>query len=1153
MPTNLAKAGNIVTLNFETSFPIIGDPTVTFKSGGQPVNNNINYTNSSNDHRTWVAFYEVASMDNDGVVTFTISGTDYKGKLRTFTIPTENAPSSGVTIDTTSPSNFSISSVSSTGGTDAVITSGYYNATNTGIDITIHIANDDSLINGTVEVLTKTGNANFSSLQTETDIDNINSDLTISIANSKLTNAVGWVDGNTMVFQAIINDHAGNPTTSTSNNPSLQLIIDTTAPSLEDVNLVSNNPSGTLAKKGNTITLSFTSSESIQRPTVTMSIDGSDVKDNVSISGTDTSWTATHAVGDNENGNVTYTIDYNDLAGNSGSQVTSGTGSVTVDTTAPILTPGTPITTPSKIIQPQYVFTSTEQGTITTNIFEGFSATQVVNNNDGSFTITVTFNELDEGTYENKTITVTDAAGNPSNSLIIPKFIIDTTAPDAPSFTSSTLTNITAPTITGTAEANSTVTLTVPNNAVYTTTAGSDGSWSVALSSTTPDSGTLNLNLNDNNTITATATDAANNVSDVATETLVIDTTAPTITNVSLASNNTTIVVTFSEAVYNSDSGSGSLEVGDFEFALSSSSNGGDATLSSTTPSSISINENKYTLGISLSGTPDGSETLTVNPVLNSIYDAVGNVASTSQSNNTKLLNDKLGPTMTISSSTVNSGESSNDPTISLTFTSSESTTNFIKDVITISDGDLSDLSGSETTYTATLTPSIDTTYTINVAQNTFTDSSNNYNSASNPFTWTYDSTAPAPFNVGVVTAGGGTVKENYWNSTNENISVTVPIASDNTLVGGTVQLKVKIGSYNYKLGNEVTISQGDLGANIVLQQNAAVLENVDTLRFVDGVNLTFTADITDVNNNGPTTGTNSVNVLTVYQTAPIITILGSNPLTIYERDNYTDPGATAIDTLDNYLAVVTSSQVDPDVVGEYTVTYTATDDVGNVSTLSRIVNVLELNEISLNSTSHSISGYKDVITIPLNHVSDLKFYDKNSSGVYTVLTSVDIRNKLRININGNDIVIPNGNLVARINTGGYGDYVEQHINYELTTNNNKIVINIPRNKHLTNPSYTQILSSNTNNGIWYKNGQYTYSSPDGYINYSDSSGSAQLKVLHTFYAVNPNTLDSDNKNPTHFYKFESEDNLLPAIGNMPSASNTFFFGTGIYERSIDS
>ena len=113
------------------------------------------------------------------------------------------------------------------------------------------------------------------------------------------------------------------------------------------------------------------------------------------------------------------------------------------------------------------------------------------------------------------------------------------------------------------------------------------------------------------------------------------DSTAPTITGNSLASDNSTIAVTFSEAVYNSAAGSGALAANDFALSIS----GGTATLSSSTPSSISVSSNTYTLGISLSGSPNGSETITVNPVTNSIYDIAGNVASTSQSNNTASLN----------------------------------------------------------------------------------------------------------------------------------------------------------------------------------------------------------------------------------------------------------------------------------------------------------------------------------------------------------------------------------------------------------------------------------------------------------------------------------------------------------------------------------
>ena len=217
----------------------------------------------------------------------------------------------------------------------------------------------------------------------------------------------------------------------------------------------------------------------------------------------------------------------------------------------------------------------------------------------------------------------------------------------------------------------------------------------------------------------------------------------PTISSVSLASNNATIAVTMSEAVYNTNSGSGALQASDFAFAIS----GGSATLSSATPTSISDSGNVYTLGIGLSGTPTGAETLTVNPTDNGIYDAVGNEASTSQSNNTASLNDQAVPTMVITAavggSAVSSGSTTNDATLILTFTSSESTSNFVVGDVTVSGGSLSSFSGSGATYTATLTPSSSGAVTIDVAANKFTDAASNNNTAATQYTWTYDGTVP--------------------------------------------------------------------------------------------------------------------------------------------------------------------------------------------------------------------------------------------------------------------------------------------------------------------------------------------------------------------------------------------------------------------------
>ena len=114
------------------------------------------------------------------------------------------------------------------------------------------------------------------------------------------------------------------------------------------------------------------------------------------------------------------------------------------------------------------------------------------------------------------------------------------------------------------------------------------------------------------------------------------DGTLPTITGNSLASNNSTISATFNEAVFNSSGGSGALQISDFNLTLTN----GLSSLVSSTPTGISSSGNTYTLNINLSGVASAAQTLTINPSPGSIYDALGNIASSSQSNNTVNFND---------------------------------------------------------------------------------------------------------------------------------------------------------------------------------------------------------------------------------------------------------------------------------------------------------------------------------------------------------------------------------------------------------------------------------------------------------------------------------------------------------------------------------
>ena len=97
--------------------------------------------------------------------------------------------------------------------------------------------------------------------------------------------------------------------------------------------------------------------------------------------------------------------------------------SFTVDTTAPTIAEVTSVTTPTSDITPDYTFSSTEAGTITYGGSCSSSTTSAISGNN-----TITLVSLSERTYSDCTITVTDSAGNISNSLTITSFIVDATA-----------------------------------------------------------------------------------------------------------------------------------------------------------------------------------------------------------------------------------------------------------------------------------------------------------------------------------------------------------------------------------------------------------------------------------------------------------------------------------------------------------------------------------------------------------------------------------------------------------------------------------------------------------------------------------------------------------------------------------------------------
>ena len=308
-----------------------------------------------------------------------------------------------------------------------------------------------------------------------------------------------------------------------------------------------------------------------------------------------------------------------------------------------------------------------------------------------------------------------------------------------------------------------------------------------------------------------------------------------------------------------------------------------------------------YTLGVSLSGSPTGAEVLTVSPTSNAIYDVAGNVASTSQSYNTAYLNDKTGPTITITASNgmviINDGSTTNNSSLSLTFISSETTSNFAVGDITVSGGSVSSFSGSGTTYYATFTPSASGATTIDVAGGTFTDAAGNNNTAASQFNWTYDGTLPTITGVSLA-------------SDNSTIAVTFSEAVYNT-AGGSGSLETSDFVFSIS-GGSATLSSST-------PSSISASSNTYTL----GISLSGTANgsetltvnpassaIFDVVGN-TASNSQSNNTATLNGTNYVLNLNGSNEYAYYADNSNFEPANWSIQAWIDPTAIPTNSDND--------------------------------------------------------------------------------------------------------------------------------------------------------------------------------------------------------------------------------------------------
>ena len=156
------------------------------------------------------------------------------------------------------------------------------------------------------------------------------------------------------------------------------------------------------------------------------------ITSSVSYSGVTATLTPSSNLSENSTISATLTTNVTDIAKNALASNYSWSFT-TGDFTAPIVAEVTAVTTPTSDTTPSYTFSSTEAGTITYGGSCSSSTTAATTDNN-----TIDFSSLNDGTYNDCTIKVTDNSNNAGNTLPVTSFTVDTTGPTVTSVSSNT-------------------------------------------------------------------------------------------------------------------------------------------------------------------------------------------------------------------------------------------------------------------------------------------------------------------------------------------------------------------------------------------------------------------------------------------------------------------------------------------------------------------------------------------------------------------------------------------------------------------------------------------------------------------------------------------------------------------------------------------
>ena len=395
--STLSTIGDIITLSI-TASENIQSPTVTIAGNAATI------ASGNNGESVFTATYTMQSSDAPtSEISFTVDFSDLAGNVGTQVTDLENDADGGVEFDKEAPTFTAVSIESDNAETalakvgDEITVSLTANENiKTGADPTVVIA-------GNTATLTRNSNTSFSATYTMSSGDNAYDGLSIPINISNFS------------------DPTGNPgITVTSTIDGSAVIFDMSTPTLGTVSIASDNVYSSYAAEGDIVTLTISSSEDLQTPTVSLVGSTSDVT--VTQGTTASSWTATKTLtAGHTEGAIALSVTFSDLVGNSGvlvSAITTG-GNVTYDKTSPTITTATMasdnstddiLAVPGNTATLTFISSENIQEPTVTISGQSASVTTGADAQNWSASYQMTTNE-DDGTIE-FSISYTDSAGN---------------------------------------------------------------------------------------------------------------------------------------------------------------------------------------------------------------------------------------------------------------------------------------------------------------------------------------------------------------------------------------------------------------------------------------------------------------------------------------------------------------------------------------------------------------------------------------------------------------------------------------------------------------------------------------------------------------------------------------------------------------------